>query len=131
VLTFLRIVPAAIFAAGIPCFAVAETITAVPEQSLQTVLDRAQDGDVIELAPGEYKGAIRIERRVILSGRPGAVLNGGGTGNVVTVTAPDVTIRGMTIRGSGHDLEKMDSGAFLEKPAPRALVANNRFEGNL
>jgi len=44
VLAFLRSVPAAIFAAGIPCFAVAETITAVPEQPLQAVLDRAQDG---------------------------------------------------------------------------------------
>ena len=68
---------------------------------------------------------------MVLSGRPGAVLNGGGAGNVVTVTAPDVTIRGVTIRGSGHDLEKMDSGVFLEKSAQRALVENNRLEGNL
>jgi nitrous oxidase accessory protein len=131
VLPFLRILPAAILAAGIPASAVAETLKAVPEQSLQAVLDRAQDGDLIELAPGQYKGAIRIERRVVLSGKPGAVLDGGGTGNVVTVTAPDVTIRGVTIRGSGHDLEKMDSGVFLEKTAQRALVEDNRFEGNL
>lgn len=130
-LSFLRILPAAILAAGIPGFAVAETIKAVPGQSLQAVLDRAQDGDVVELAPGEYKGAIRIERRVVLSGRPGAVLDGGGTGNVVTVTAPDVIIRGITIQGSGRDLDKMDSGVFLEKTAQRALVENNRFEGNL
>ena len=56
--------PAAIFAAGVPGFAGAETLKAAPEQPLQAVLDRAQDGDVIELAPGEYKGAIRIDRRV-------------------------------------------------------------------
>lgn len=130
-LSFWRILPAAILAAGIPASAVAETLKAVPEQPLQAVLDRAQDGDVIELAPGEYKGAIRIERRVVLSGKPGAVLDGGGTGNVITVTAPDVTIRGVTIRGSGRDLEKMDSGVFLEKTAQRALVENNRLEGNL
>ena len=114
-LGFLRIIPAAIFAAGAAGFASAETLTAIPEQPLQAVLDRAQDGDVIELAPGEYKGAIRINRRVVLAGRSGAVLNGGGTGNVVTVTAPDVTIRGVTIQGSGHDLQTMDSGVFLEK----------------
>jgi nitrous oxidase accessory protein len=47
------------------------------------------------------------------------------------VTAPDVTIRGVTIRGSGRDLQTMDSGVFLEKTAERALVENNRFEGNL
>jgi len=131
VLSFLRILPAAIFAAGIPGSAIAETLKAAPEQPLQAVFDRAQDGDVIELAPGEYKGALRIERRVVLSGRPGAVLDGGGAGNVVTVTAPDAIIRGVTIRGSGHDLEKMDSGVFLEKTAERALIENNRFEGNL
>lgn len=130
-LFLLRILPAAIFAVGIPGFAVAETLRAVPEQSLQAVLDRALDGDVIELSAGEYKGAIRIERRVVLSGRPGAVLDGGGAGNVVTVTSPDVTVRGITIRGSGYDLEKMDSGVFLAKTAQRALVENNRFEGNL
>ena len=130
-LRFLRIIPAAIFAAGASGFAVAETLKAVPGQPLQAVLDRAQAGDVIELAPGEFKGAIRIERSVVLSGRPGAVLDGGGAGNVVTVTAPDVTVRGVTIVGSGHDLQKMDSGVFLEKTAERALVENNRFEGNL
>ena len=130
-LFLLRILPAAIFAVGIPGFAVAETLRAVPEQPLQAVLDRALDGDVIELSAGEYKGAIRIERRVVLSGRPGAVLDGGGAGNVVTVTSPDVTVRGITIRGSGYDLEKMDSGVFLAKTAQRALVENNRFEGNL
>ena len=90
------------------------------------MLDRAQDGDVIELAPGEYKGAIRIDRHVVLTGRPGAVLNGGGVGSVVTVTAPDVTIRGVTIRGSGQDLQTMDSGVFLEKTAERALIEKNR-----
>ena len=95
------------------------------------MLDRAQAGDVIELAPGDYKGAIRIDRHVVLTGRPGAVLDGGGAGNVVTVTAPDVTIRGVTIRGSGRDLQTMDSGVFLEKSAQRALIENNRFEENL
>jgi nitrous oxidase accessory protein len=127
----LRIIPAAIFAAGASASAGAETVQLVPEQALQAVLDRAQDGDVIELAPGEYRGALRIEHRLVLAGRPGAVLVGDGAGNVVTVTTPDVTIRGLTIRGSGHDLQTMDSGIFLEKTAERAVVENNRFEANL
>ena len=67
----LRIVPAAIFAAGIAGSASAETLKAAPEQPLQAVLDRAQDGDVVELGPGEYNGAIRIDHRVVLAGRPG------------------------------------------------------------
>jgi nitrous oxidase accessory protein len=127
----LHIVPAAIVAAGVSASVSAETLKVAPEQPLQAVLDRAQDGDVIELAPGQYKGSITIDRRVVLTGRPGAALVGGGAGNVVTVNSPDVTIRGVTIRGSGRDLQSMDSGIFLEKTAERALVENNRFEGNL
>jgi nitrous oxidase accessory protein len=53
----LRIVPAAVFAAGVAGFASAETLKIAPEQPLQAMLDQARDGDLIELVPGEYKGA--------------------------------------------------------------------------
>ncbi len=128
---FLRIIPAAILAAGVSGSASAETLRAAPEQPLQAVLDRAQDGDVIELAPGEYKGAIRIDRprRADRTTRCGACRRRRRQRR--HGDAPDVTIRGVTIRGSGHDLQTMDSGIFLEKTAERALVEDNRFEGNL
>ncbi|MEY9445588.1 parallel beta-helix repeat protein [Bradyrhizobium diazoefficiens] len=126
-----RMLPAALVAAGLSGFASAETLTAVPGQPLQALLDRARDGDVVELAPGDYNGSIRIDRPLALTGRPGAVLDGGGSGNVVTVTAPDVTVRGVTIRGSGRDLQAMNSGVFLQKTAERATIENNRLVGNL
>lgn len=129
---FLNIVPAAaIFAAGFSSFASAETLTLAPGQLTQRLLDQAQDGDVIVLAPGEHKGPIRIGHRIVLKGEPGAILAGSGTGSVVTLTAPDVTIRGLIVTGSGRDLQAMDSGIFLAKTAERALVENNRIEGNL
>jgi len=123
--------PAALLAAGLSGFADAETLTAAPDQPLQALLDRARAGDVIELAAGEYHGAIRIERSLVLTGGPDAVLDGGGAGNVVTVSAPDVTVRGVTVRGSGRDLQAMDSGIFLQKTAERATIENNRLVGNL
>ncbi len=126
-----RILPAALVAAGLSGFASAETLTAVPDQPLQALLDRAHDGDVVELAPGEYNGSIRIDRPLVLTGRPGAVLDGGGAGNVITVTAPDVAVRGVTVRGSGRDLQAMNSGIFLQKTAERATIENNRLVGNL
>ena len=43
---FLRIIPAAVLAAGISGFAVAETLKAAPEQPLQAMVDLAQDGDI-------------------------------------------------------------------------------------
>ncbi|KRR21459.1 carbohydrate-binding protein [Bradyrhizobium lablabi] len=126
-----RLIPAAIFAAGAFGSATAAELKAVADQPLQAVLDRAQDGDVVKLAPGVYKGGIRIDRRLVLTGGSGAVLSGGGAGNVITVVAPEVTIRGITIRESGRDLQAMNSGIFLEKTAERAVVENNRLEENL
>jgi len=127
----LRIIPAAILAAGISGSVAAAELEAGPDQPLQAALDRAQDGDVIRLQPGNYQGGIRIDRRIILSGRPGAVISGGGSGNVVTVTAAGVTVRGITIRQSGRDLQAMNSGIFLEKTAERAVIEDNRLEENL
>jgi nitrous oxidase accessory protein len=126
----LHVLPAAIFAVGATT-AGADTLTVAPDQPLQAALDRARDGDVIELAPGDHRGAIRIARRVVLSGRPGATVVGDGSGTVIRVTVPEVTVRGLTIRGSGQNLQTMDSGVFLEKQAERALIENNRLEGNL
>jgi nitrous oxidase accessory protein len=123
--------PAALVAAGLSSFATAETLTAVPGQPLQAVLDGARAGDVVMLAPGAYHGSIRIDRSLQLVGSRDAVLDGDGSGNVITVTAPDVTIRGLTIRASGRDLQAMNSGIFLQKSAERATVEGVRLVGNL
>ena len=127
----LRMFPAALAAAGLSGFASAETLTAAPDQPLQAVLDGARAGDVVELAPGHYRGSIRIERPLQLVGSREAVLDGDGAGNVITVSAPDVTIRGLTIRASGRDLQAMNSGIFLQKTAERATIENNRLVENL
>ncbi|PSO21484.1 nitrous oxide reductase family maturation protein NosD [Bradyrhizobium sp. MOS003] len=126
-----RMFPAALVAAGLSGFANAETLTAAPGQPLQAVLDSARAGDVVKLAPGEYHGSIQIDRPLELVGTEGAVLDGDGSGNVVTVSAPDVTVRGVTIRGSGRDLQAMNSGIFLQKTAERAKIEDNRLMGNL
>ncbi|WP_349631829.1 nitrous oxide reductase family maturation protein NosD [Bradyrhizobium iriomotense] len=126
-----RMFPAALAAAGVSGFASAETLTAAPDRPLQALLDGARPGDVVELAPGEYHGSLRIDRPLQLVGSRDAVLNAGGADNVITVSAPDVTVRGLTIRGSGRDLQAMNSGIFLQKTAERASIENNRLVGNL
>ena len=49
---------------------------------------------------------------VTIEGEPGAVVLGSGTGDAIQVTAPDVTIRGLTIRGSGLSLIDKNSAGF-------------------
>jgi nitrous oxidase accessory protein len=123
---------AAILAAGLVMPALAARIT-VPagEVDLQALLDLASDGDVVVLQKGEYRAPVTLARRLTLEGEPGAVLLGPGTGHVVTVSAPGAVVRGLVIRGSGRDLEKMDSGVFIAKSARGALVERNRIEDNL
>jgi nitrous oxidase accessory protein len=119
-------------AASLPLPASAERIVVAPGNAdLQSIVERAAEGDFLVLEAGEHRGPVRIERKLVVEGKPGAAIVGPGRGNVVTVTAPEAVVRGLTIRGSGTDLEKMDSGVFLEKSATRAVVERNRIEGNL
>lgn len=91
----------------------------------------AEPGAVIHLAPGTYNGPVTINRSLTLEGEPGAVVAGDGGQSVITVTAPDVVVRGLTIRGSGRSLADMDAGITLTKAARGAVVAGNRLESNL
>ncbi|HRN85158.1 MAG TPA: nitrous oxide reductase family maturation protein NosD [Hyphomicrobium sp.] len=111
--------------------ACAERVTIAPGGDVQAALARAADGDVILLAEGVHRGPVRIEKEVTLEGQPGAVLEGSGRGSVVTLSAPRAVVRGLTVRGSGRDLEAMDAGVFVQQSATEALVEGNRLEGNL
>ena len=107
-----------VFAAGLALPVWAETWVIAPgEGPPQDKLDRAADGDVVRFGAGEHRGPIRITRKVTVEGDKGAILVGSGQGSVVTVSAPGAIVRGLTVRGSGKDLEAMDAGVFVEKTA--------------
>jgi len=111
--------------------ALAERIAVSPGDAAQDIIDLAADGDTVVFKSGEHHGPIRINRKLTIEGENGAVLAGGGKGSVVTISAPGAIVRGLTVRGSGRDLEKMDSGIFIEKMSVGAIAEENRVEGNL
>ncbi|TRD23222.1 nitrous oxide reductase family maturation protein NosD [Palleronia caenipelagi] len=113
-----------------PISALAAEIAVAPG-ALAAALERAQDGDVLRLAPGDYAGPVVIDRPVTLEGKGDAHIDAGGTGSVITVTAPDVTLRGLILTGSGDSHETIDSGIQLTKTATRAVVEDNVLTGNL
>src|SRR5512139_2019609 len=76
--------------------------------SVQAAIDAAADGDVVELPPGLYVGAVSIDRSITLRGR-GATLDGAGRGTVVRVDEPGAVVEELTVRGSGSDLGVPDS----------------------
>ena len=102
-----------------------------PGKPLQAAVEAATPGDVLRLSAGRHQGPVVIDRPLALIGEAGAVVEGPGKGSVITLTAPEVRIEGLTIRGSGIDLPAMDSGILATRDAPRAVVRGNRFEGNL
>ncbi len=99
--------------------------------ALSKILAQAEDGDVVKLAPGRHPGAIVIERAITLDGEGEAVVDGLDEGSVITVTVPNVTLRGLVIEGSGSSHQTIDSGVTLSKKATGAVVENNRLLGNL
>ena len=110
----------------------ADVIQVKAGESAVEALSRAAPGDTLCLGSGVYKGDLVINAPgVTIEGEPGAILQGSGTGNAIWVKAPDVAIRGLTIRGSGLTLIDKDSGVFVDRTADRARVENNVLEDNL
>lgn len=89
----------------------------------------AAPGETIEIGPGVYREHVRIDKPVTLVGRGMPVIDGGGAGDIVEITAPDVTIRGFVIRNTGTDLDK--ENAALRALAPRTTIENSVFENIL
>lgn len=130
--TIARGLPVAILAAGLAGAASAREIMVSPAENLQATVDRAEPGDVLRLAAGTHTGPVVVAKPVALEGQGAAIVAGSGEGSVITVTVPGATVRGLTVRGSGTNLERLDSGIFLAKTAAgAALVENNRLEDNL
>ena len=101
------------------------------DAALASALDRAQAGDEILLGAGRWRGPLMVDTPLTLRGEAGAVVDGRGQGHVIAVDAPDVQISGLTVTGSGSDLDRMDSGIFLTKRARGAQVRGNTLRDNL
>ncbi len=100
-------------------------------ESVQAAINKAEPGDVVRLGKGLHKGAVVIRQPVDLVGEPGAVIDGQGTGNVILVSAPNVVVRGLEVRGSGSNMPELNSGIFVARTATGARVQNNRLIDNL
>jgi nitrous oxidase accessory protein len=110
----------------------AAIIPVVEGGSVAEALSHAAPGDTLHLAKGVFRGGIIVDKPgLTIDGEPGATLDGNETGNVITITAPDATIRGLTIQRSGLTLIDKNSGVFVDRLGDRAHIEDNRFSDNL
>lgn len=107
--------------------------------TLQAAIDAAQPDDSLLLATGTYTGSINIHQSLSLSGNgtnnsntksSGSIIDGEGSSHVITVSAPDVLIKGLTIQHSGSVLEDEDSAIFITDKGDRARIEANYLEQN-
>ena len=93
---------------------------------LQATLVSAAPHATITVAGGTQHGPFFVRKPVTLVGVGGAVLDGGGSGTVVNIASPDVSISGFTIRNGGASLTALDAGVGVN--AAEVVVKNNRIE---
>ncbi|MFS8614138.1 nitrous oxide reductase family maturation protein NosD [Limnochorda sp.] len=106
--------------------AAAATLTVGPHQAYTSITEAVQaaaPGDTIRIEPGRYREHLVIDRPLTLVGEPGAVIDGGGDGDVVTLAADGITLQGLTVRGSGQHL-------WRDHAAIKVFSSDNRIEGN-
>jgi nitrous oxidase accessory protein len=77
---------------------------------LQARLDAAPRGGTVIVERGVHRGPIVIHGPLTVVGEPGAVIDGGGIGSVVTIDGDDVVLRGVSVRNSGHDVTEEAAG---------------------
>ncbi|EXF45397.1 nitrous oxidase accessory protein [Pseudomonas sp. BAY1663] len=101
---------------------------AEPRPITELPLESAGDGQWL-LPAGEYRGQFIIDQPMHLRCAAGAMLDGQGQGNLVTLGAPGVTFEGCTLRNWGRDLTAMDAAIFIQPKATGAVVRDNHLQG--
>jgi nitrous oxidase accessory protein len=81
---------------------------------LASLLEATEPGGHLALPPGTYRGPVVIDRPVTIEGDGLPIVQGDGTGSVITVRAPGTVIRGLVVRGSGDGPTDNPAGIRIE-----------------
>jgi parallel beta-helix repeat protein len=113
----------------VPVNANPSTLT-VPDnyKTIQEAINDANSGDTIFVRKGIYAENIVINKSITLIGedRESTIIDGGATGNVISIKASNVTIKGFTIRNSDPFV---GYGIFIERFG-NIVISNNSINNN-
>lgn len=81
---------------------VIEVSPAGPVTSLARAVALSKSGQRIVVAPGVYyEPPVSVDKPLTIEGRAGAILDGGGSTQILTIAADQVVVRGLTFRNVG------------------------------
>ncbi|MCO6490822.1 MAG: nitrous oxide reductase family maturation protein NosD [Phaeodactylibacter sp.] len=99
-----------------------------PLASIQKAVETAAAGDTIIIRKGIYKErGITVKKRLCLVGEGGAVIDGQGQGEILSVFAPGSEVRGLAFRNVGVSYTE-DPAAIRLVRCEGCLVADNSLE---
>jgi len=117
--------------------AAADTVTVQGDESIQNAIDQASPGDVINVTAGTYEEAVTIhenESGVLLEdltlqadGNDSVTVDAGQTGATISIQAPGVHVRDLTVQNSGEG----DGAHGIEIEADEVSVTDNTLQGGL
>src|SRR3954470_12794603 len=90
--------------AGLPGRAIAATF------DLKGAIAAAHANDVVHVPAGAYPAPVTVDKPLTLVADGPVTLRGAGNGDVLIITAPDVTVRNFTICHTGDNLESENAG---------------------
>lgn len=96
-------------------------------KTIQEAINNASSGDTIFVRKGIYTENIVINKSITLIGedRESTIIDGGATGNVISIKASNVTIKGFTIKKSDPSI---GCGIFIERSGN--IISNNSILNN-
>jgi nitrous oxidase accessory protein len=97
--------------------------------SLADAVATAEPGATIEVHGGTYPGNLVIEHPLRLVGVEQPVIDGGGSGSLLTIHGADAELSGFVLRGTGDNLDREDAAILVENGA--ATLVGNRIEDAL
>lgn len=95
------------------------TLIIIPEknsaaENLQAMIDSLEEGAVLKLEDKTYEGNIVINKPMTIIGANKTVIEGDGTGNVISIKAPNVTIRKLTVTNSSMNRNSSEEYAGIK-----------------
>lgn len=97
---------------------------------IRAAIAAASPGATITVPEGDYKAPIVIDKSVALVAQGRVAINGyGADGDLVIVTAPNVTLRGFHLYGTGIDTD--GPNAAVSVAAVGAIITNNTIDDAL